>query len=140
VAELGEATLAVRLVAYVDDIFVIAPTRELCDRALAVLQRYCADIGIVLKAAKMRRPTQVAPVLGWLVDSRSMTVSIPAYKRYNTLIILSVVREAARQGRRVSHMLLDKLLGKLSHTMSIVPQASARLMPLWRAGRRGPAG
>ena len=132
-----EQARAMRIAAYIDDIFVFVPSSELCAAALASLQHYCSVVGIFRKTSKARPASQLAPLLAWVLNTRKVTVSIPADKRYNTLVLLTVVREAARQGRRVPQALLDRLVGKLANMLAVAPHATARLVPLWGAKRKG---
>ena len=123
----------VRLGAYIDDIFIFAPTRDLCERALSILRECTALLGVVLQDEKTRTPSQLAPILGLLVDTTTMMLRLPADKRYNTLFLIAVALAATQAGVPVSHTLIRKVTGKLNHFMSVNPRGMARLAPLWAA-------
>ena len=136
--DLGHAAASmIRVVAYIDDIFVFAPTLDLCRAAMRILTTYCADVNVALNERKVRVPSQCAPVLGFIVDTVAMTVTVPADKRFNTLAIVAVVRAAALRRKRVPRGLLRKLAGKLSYLLAVAPHAAAMMAPIWRATSHG---
>jgi hypothetical protein len=123
----------VRMAVYIDDIFIFAATESDCARALGILRDYCAAIGVQLKEGKTREPSQLAPLLGISVDTRTMSVSLPADKRYNVLFLLSLAIDAGRRGAALPIALIRKLTGKLSSIVALLPAGVARLAPLWDA-------
>ena len=116
---------------YMDDIFIFAPTRQLCQTGLDALFEYCKAVGIVLKSDKTRAPCQVAPLLGLEGDSVANTLRVPALKRVNYLVITVTCEAIARAGRRIPGSLLRKLVGKLASIAPVMSLAPLWLGPLW---------
>lgn len=119
---------------YVDDIFVIAPTREGCEIGLATLLGYCSAVGIVLADSKTRPPAQVAiPLLGLEVDTVAMTVMIPAAKRYRNLALLHAALEAGRRKQAFPAEAMRKIAGLLTHCIAVIWDGSMWMAPIWQA-------
>ena len=136
---LGESC-GIRLAVYIDDIFVIGSTKDLTERALAVLREHCGAVGAVLKEAKMRPPSQDAPVRGMRIDTVRGEVYLPADKRYSMLFLASFLIAVAARGWALPVAPLQKLTGKLSHFVTVYERGRPHLAPLYDACERAPVG
>lgn len=133
-ADRKHAGQGIRFVCYVDDIFIIAPTRGACEAGVEVLKAVGERVGMLLSEAKMRAPAQRAiPVLGLELDTIDMVVSIPQAKRYRNLVLLHTALAAARRGVVFPVELLRKLAGLLTHCTSVLWDGVMWLAPLWCA-------
>lgn len=121
----------VKLAVYIDDIFVFAPSQELCARALQILSDYCIAVGVKLKDEKQRDPSQDSPLLGLRVDTQRMEMYIPADKRYNMLFLTHLVLRCAERRQPVPVSIMRKLTGKLVHFLSVFPEGLVHMAPLW---------
>ena len=123
----------VKLWVYVDDIFIVSPTRALGQRALDLLREYCAEVGVRLKAKKTRPPAQDAAVLGVRVDTVRGVVYLPADKKYNILFDLHALLGLAERGVGLPVSVVRKLAGKLNHFCAVWPRGVGHLAPLYDA-------
>jgi hypothetical protein len=76
------------------------------------------------KALAEGTPAESQIILGWKIDTRRLLISLPhdkhsAWKRDTNAILTS-----SAHNKRVKHKELEKLLGRLQHTASILPDAS----------------
>lgn len=137
-AELGASAYVV-LIPYIDDIFIIAggsaDNRELCARALNILEKYCAAVGIRLNSGKTRQPAcEGAPCLGSLVSSTTLTVSLPVEKRFSYLVLVRYALACLERGWRFPMALYEKLVGKLTWAAGILgARGAANVQALWDA-------
>jgi len=128
---------SVRMYVYMDDVFVFADSEEACKMALGALVEYCKWLGATLNAAKLRLPAQKgAPLLGLLVDTVGMTVSLPADKRYSTCVLLRVAL-GTREGEGLPRNFLERLGGRLSYACEVVRVGRSRLLNFWACLRQG---
>lgn len=137
--ELGE-DCGVRLFVYIDDIFVVGPTREACKSGLDILKSFCVEVNVALKAEKVREPAQDAPVLGLRIDTNRMVVYLPADKRWNILFALHVMIGLLKAGHGVPRSLIQKVTGKLNHFCVVWPLGLAHIGPLYEASQGAQGG
>ena len=130
--QLGE-DCGVRLFVYIDDIFVVGPSQDACKRGLDLLKEFCVEVGVALKAEKVREPAQDAPVLGLRIDTTRMVVYLPADKRWNILFAAHVMIKLLSAGQGVPRSLVRKIAGKLNHFCVIWPLGLAHMGPLYEA-------
>jgi hypothetical protein len=84
---------SVVFLAYMDDIFALAAERTLCEKMKEEVSRYTTSIGATLND-KCREPAQTdIPILGVLVNTLTMTVSIPSDKAYSTAFLCAIAIE-----------------------------------------------
>jgi hypothetical protein len=126
------AAAAVRYTAYIDDLFTVAADEASGKVATGVLKDYGAVVNVIFRPDKERPPSQEGPVLGVLVNSRDMTIRLPAAKRYNYALLALIVLVADATGVAVPRSLLRKLVGKLSYAASVLRGGTARMIPLWQ--------
>ena len=68
--------------AYLDDLFISAPTREQCERNVASTIALLRSLGFAVNEQKsVVRPTQVIEHLGFIINSQTMTVTLGEDKR-----------------------------------------------------------
>ena len=70
---------------------------------------YFVKLKVEISVKKILAPAKVQKVLGWIFDTRSMSVSIPSNKRH---AILKAIKRALRNGF-ISHKCLERLVGRL---------------------------
>ena len=73
-------------------------------------------------------PREVHKILGWIVNTRLMTMALPADK------VIEWVKEVKRTAAtlRIEHKELEKLIGKVTRAAFILPGAMAFIVPLRR--------
>ena len=114
--------LGVRLVAYIDDILVLAETVEKAQEHMEALIYLLENLGYIVHPEKsVRHPTQEIEFLGMMVDSRTRELRLPGQK------IKKLRQEAAMMikdqlapptAREVS-----RLLGKFNSVSKAIPPA-----------------
>jgi hypothetical protein len=110
-----------------DDIFCLAQDRTLCEKGKADVLAYTASIGAILND-KCREPSQRdIPILGVIVDTVDMTVSLPPEKAYSTAFLCAVAIELLVNGVTPADNFWSKLFGKLEHASYATPGGSGRL-------------
>ena len=112
--------LGVRMVVYIDDILILAETKEALTNQVEALVYLLEAVGFIINQKKsITTPTQSLEFLGVTIDTRSMTISLPAGK-------LKKIRAEARKmalAVSVSARDLARLLGKMNATASVIPVA-----------------
>ena len=112
--------LGVRLVAYIDDILVLAETEEMARDHTEGLTYLLENLGFIIHPEKkVTTPTQEIEFLGMVVDSRTMELRLPGHKikklrQEATKIIKD--QTATPTGRDVS-----RLQGKFNSVSQAVP-------------------
>ena len=111
--------LGVRLVAYIDDILVLAETEEMARDHTSGLTYLLENLGFIIHPEKsITTPTQEIEFLGMVVDSRSMELRLPGQKvkklRQESSRIKAQI--APPTAREVSH-----LLGKFNSVSQAIP-------------------
>ena len=118
--------------AYLDDIFVVGATRELCERGLADVKLYCARVGYELND-KLRDPRQVGiELLGLVLNTLTMTLALPAGKRYAMLLMVTLVLNLVGRGWRIPRNFVERLVGKLQSASYVVRGGRSRLWELYQ--------
>lgn len=112
--------LGMRLVVYIDDILLMAETkdkaREQADGLIFLLQ--CLGYTINIEKT-VREPSQTIPFLGFTLDTRSMELSLPAEK------IKKIRAESRRllEAERITGRALSRLIGKMNAANQVIPPA-----------------
>ena len=102
--------LGVRMIVYIDDILILAESKELArDHAIGLVY-LLENLGFAVSKAKCQlEPTRTIEFLGFSVDSLMQDLSLPSGK-------VKKIRTETRsllEGRQVSIRKLSQLLGKL---------------------------
>ena len=112
--------LGMRLVVYIDDILLMAETkdkaREQADGLIFLLQ--CLGYTINIEKT-VKEPSQTIPFLGFTLDTRSMELSLPAEK------IKKIRAESRRllEAERITGRALSRLIGKMNAANQVIPPA-----------------
>ena len=113
--ELGE-----RLIAYIDDILILAESKEVVVDQVEALIYLLKCLGFIINEKKsITTPTQVIEFLGLTVDSVSMELKLPSEK-------MKKIRAEARKLavlETIDTRSLSRLLGKMNATSCVVPPA-----------------
>ena len=110
------ATLLGALAGYVDDFFGAADTYDKAVEQMQIWLQVCADLGVPVSKAKTFLPAQVVEVLGFIIDTVSMTVSVDSERLDDILLELQRVEDR----RTVHGKDLESLAGKMVHVCSVV--------------------
>lgn len=126
--------LGMRLIVYIDDMLILAESRELAREHTIGLVYLLENLGFAVSKAKCQlEPMRTIEFLGFSVDSLKQELSLPNGKvkkiRADTRALLD--------GRQVSIRKLSQLLGKLQAATRAVPLAPLFFRKLQRALRRG---
>ena len=97
------------IVVYLDDFLIIAKTRAECQAAMESLLKLLRELGFAINYKKIELPTQKLVFLGILLDSTSMTISVPNEKIQETKLLLQYFMNA----RKVTKRQIQSLAGKL---------------------------
>ena len=112
--------LGVRMVVYIDDILILAETREALKNQVEALVYLLEVVGFIINQKKsIMAPTQSLDFLGLMIDTRSMIISLPAEK------LKKIRAEARKMAQSMSVLARDlaRLLGKMNATSSVLPVA-----------------
>ena len=131
---------------YIDDLALMAPSREEAEAALNEYECACVDAGLVIKPSKLRRPSQ-APieVTGLRVDGEALSVGVAPHK---LLLLIRHTLLLARSPMVQAHE-LSSVLGKWAWAVLIRRPALSvfgavyrwlaafkdRAAPLWPSAR-----
>src|SRR5665647_3384933 len=81
-----------RLVLYLDDVLLMAPTRAACAQARDTFLRLLAQFGFMMNFPKsILEPTQTIEFLGILIRSQTMSFGLPLKKVEKTLAQVSMM-------------------------------------------------
>ena len=105
-------TLGMRIIIYIDDILVMAPSKELAQEHTECLIFLLENLGFTVNRQKsLTDPTQEIDFLGLVADSVLMELRLPGSKikniRFDAKALLQMVQPTARE--------VSRLLGKLTH-------------------------
>ena len=105
-------TLGTRIIIYIDDILVMAPSKKLGQEHTECLVFLLENLGFtVIRQKSLTDPTQEIDFLGLVADSVLMELRLPGSKikniRTNAKALLQMVQPMARE--------VSRLLGKLTH-------------------------
>lgn len=101
---------------YLDDIIVLGPTYESCREAQLFLHKLLHRLGFYVSFKKVRSPNTRQLYLGIVMDSLSMTLSLPQEKLDRLYRELDFFENRTR----ISKKQLQKLCGVLSHCATVV--------------------
>jgi hypothetical protein len=104
---------------YIDDMILIAPTRELCEEALQTALSMLHDLGILVSHDKICLPSTSTTFLGFTIDSTSRKISITPEKLEEYTESVSVILSAAKAKQRIPASDLHSLLGTLERISSV---------------------
>ena len=99
-----------QIIMYIDDILIVGATRDECRRSVSAVLTMLEELGAVVNKAKCSlTPSQSLEYLGFLIDSKAMTLTAPERKISN---LVKGLKKALR--RPSSARDLASLLGKLN--------------------------
>jgi hypothetical protein len=104
--------IIVALSGLIDDIFFYGDEADV-SRTLEELKALCAQIGATLSVEKTLGPCGEAVVLGVVVNTDNMTLSLPVEKLIRTLIGVRIFQGAIARKWRVPHVSLAQLGGRV---------------------------
>ena len=112
--------LGVQLIAYIDDILILAESREELERHVVALIYLLECMGDIINSKKsITNPSQTLEFLGLIVDTVSMELRLPLDKLKK---ICAESRKLARE-QTTSARSLARLLGKMNATTPVIPPA-----------------
>ncbi|WP_317202142.1 hypothetical protein [Janthinobacterium sp.] len=91
------------------------------------------------KAHAEATPAEVAIVLGWLVNTRKLIMSLPDDKHQGWKAELTAMLDKANQNYRINHKALETLVGRLQHTTFVLQEGCHFLNRLRTAEMRAKA-
>jgi hypothetical protein len=116
------------LVAYLDDILLLAPTKATCLFHTQVLREHLQTFGYLINWEKSTHlPSQSLDFLGFHLDSVLMTVSLPAAKVKQIRHLAVNLLNKARALTPVSLRTLCSLVGRLQATSHAIPDGQVYL-------------
>lgn len=120
---------------YIDDLILISPNREKAERDLHVAQDLLKDLGLPEARDKVQRPSTRVTWLGVVIDSVSMSISVPIDKLEE---IKGCVSNALK-ARSMSKKHLQSIIGKVIHVAKCIRPARlfvSRLLEALRGMRK----
>ncbi len=114
---------------YIDDFVGGAKSRAVAQRALAIVVALLEELGFPIAAAKTEGPSQRISILGLLVDTVSMTASLPADK---LLALRQLVAEWLTY-KHYSRKQLEQLVGTLQFASLVVRQSRPFMSRLYHS-------
>ena len=109
-----------QLIAYIDDILILAESREELERHVVALMYLLECMGYIINSKKsITNPAQTLEFLGLIVDTLSMELRLPLDKLKK---ICAESRKLARE-QTTSACSLARLLGKMNATTPVIPPA-----------------
>jgi hypothetical protein len=111
------ASLLGALKAYIDDFFGGCDTYEAALEQMQLWLQVCADLGVPVSQAKTFLPAQVVEILGFIIDTVHMSISVTPERIQDILSEMSHIegRKAAKKKE------LERLAGKMVFVCSVVP-------------------
>jgi hypothetical protein len=104
-----------RVVKYVDDWLIMAPTKEAASKATADLINLFETLGVTWNRKKsVTSPSQSVEYLGCILDSVAMTCTVPKRKITSLRKELKNSRRGYRQGKPTSARNVARLLGRIN--------------------------
>jgi hypothetical protein len=131
-------------VIYIDDIVIIAPSREEAERALAIIRALFNELNVDIQEPKVQGPAQSVTELGLRLVCQPegddyVTVPGEALLAVLTdLAVMDALLAAGPQRAMVPLHFLERLVGRLVWAAAVTPVASALMRPLWRLLYRAP--
>ena len=103
---------------YLDDFFFFSPaTSSLCSSAYHTFLQICEATGFPVAPDKCQAPSTRMELLGCVLDTADLTISLPERKVQDIITAL----RAARTSRKVRQRELLSLVGKLVHAAKCIP-------------------
>jgi hypothetical protein len=122
--------LGIRVVLYLDDMLIMAGSKEEARRHLATAMHLLTALGFIINLNKsVLTPTQKVVFLGFCLDSRTLLISLPATKIQS---VQRMIREILTQGQ-VTALKLSQLLGSMISTHPAILPAPLYYRHLERA-------
>ena len=113
-------SLGLRLIIYIDDILIMAPSPIVAREHTAGLIFLLENLGFIINYPKsLLTPTQEIQFLGFVISSNTMEIRLPGEK-------IKQIRQDTRKllGTPIPQALaLSRLLGKLNHAAQAIPPA-----------------
>ena len=120
-----------RVIRYVDDFLVVAPTAELCQSYLDIMLKTCHDSGFAVQPAKVTSPATVTEFLGIVIDSERQQLRI-SEKRLREL---SIEVNAWLDRSKATKRQILSLVGKLSFAAKVIRSGRAFISRLLAASK-----
>ena len=143
VAEIANKRMppGVLLLAYLDDLFLIADTAEAANAARDILLQVLAEVGVPENPKKREGPAAEITVLGIAIDTETPAVRLPASTAVKVASLALIVHAAAERSVPLPAFVLPKLAGNLNwaatvdqllpaHTRALA-SATEGLFPRW---------
>ena len=105
--------------AFVDDFFGGCDTKVEAEAQLELFLRVCEDLGVPISKAKTFVPSQVMELLGYVIDTVAMTITLPQEKLLDIVEELSYLESKAYATKRE----LYSLAGKMNWAAPVIPGA-----------------
>lgn len=103
---------------YLDDFFFFSPAASsLCASTYQTFLSICETCGVPLSREKCCPPTTRMELLGCVLDTECLTISLPEHKVQDIILCL----QSVRQSRKVRQRELLSLIGKLIHATKCIP-------------------
>lgn len=99
-----------RVIMYIDDILILADTKEECERSVSEVASLLSELGARINEGKSSRtPVQRIDYLGFTLDSTSMKIYVPPKKLNNTKKALKQFSRGGKATARDAASILGKL-------------------------------
>ena len=131
----------VLLLAYLDDLFLIADSAESADAAAAILMQVLAEVGMPENPKKREGPSAEITVLGISIDTETPAVRLPAATAVKAASLALIVHAASERNLPLPAFVLPKLAGNLNWAASVdqllpahtraLASATEGLFPKW---------
>lgn len=122
-------TLGFRVIVYLDDILLAAASKQLCSTQGRILIKLLQDLGFVINFRKSNLvPSQIIQFLGFIVDSRDMSFTLPPIKVRDLISKANYLKSQ----RNVTLREISQFLGMCISTKLAVKQAPLHIRYLQR--------
>ena len=101
---------------YLDDFLVFGETYEACQTAQSVLTRLLGELGFLVSWKKSTTPSKVVRYLGIIINSDTMSLSLPEDKLEKLKLELLFFRNRSRATKRQ----IQRLCGIIAHCAKVV--------------------
>ena len=89
---------------YIDDILIVGRTKQECQQATEAVLKLLAELGAVVNEGKCSlTPKTSLEYLGFIIDSKAMTLTAPERKIKNLLKSLKCAANRSKLSARTSH-------------------------------------
>jgi hypothetical protein len=76
------------------------------------------------KAQAEGTPTERLTILGWMIDTRKLEISLPDEKFQDWSTELTTIITAAKKGHPIKHKTIEKMLGRLQHAALVLTEGN----------------